>query len=142
MLPAGIYYIGDLCFVLSDEEWNELISLTIKGENIIEGEHSFSDGRKFAIHPTKFGDGVYTDQYGESYCVESGSLGCILLSDIKHRKLFDFKSLGVIVEITGDFETLGRSDRKKWNGNILFGGVCINTNPNGWIDEYEDDQTS
>ena len=29
-MPAGKYYIGDLCYVMSDKEWEEFCSLTIK----------------------------------------------------------------------------------------------------------------
>lgn len=134
MMPAGVYYIGDLCFVFSNEEWEELRSLVFKDGQFVEGEYELSDGRKFAIYATKYGNGVCKDQYGETYCIESGTIGCIWLNAIKSRKLFDFKSLGVIVDFVEEFKTLGCNDRKMWNGNILFGGLCIKTERDRWFD--------
>ena len=37
-MPAGRYYIGDLCYVMSDEEWDEFCSLTIKDNKCFDGE--------------------------------------------------------------------------------------------------------
>ena len=60
-MPAGKYYIGDLCYVMSDAEWEEFCSITIDGHNVIDGEFQLKDGRRFATYGTAFGDGVYSD---------------------------------------------------------------------------------
>ena len=31
MMPLGKYYIGDLCYVMSDEEWEQVCRITIVG---------------------------------------------------------------------------------------------------------------
>ena len=42
-MPAGEYYIGDLCYVMTDEEWNEFCSITIDGMKCIDGEFQMKD---------------------------------------------------------------------------------------------------
>lgn len=81
-MEAGRYWVGDLCYVLSDDEWDDVCELTIKGNNVIDGEFQLPSGKRFSMISTEYGDGTYDDQYGNSYPVDSGSLGCILLSDI------------------------------------------------------------
>jgi len=86
MMPAGEYYIGDLCYVMTSEEWLEVCDLTIQDSRLIEGEFQLKDGRKFAMYSTAYGDGTYYDHYGFSYSVDSGSIGCIRMEDIKDNK--------------------------------------------------------
>ena len=71
-MPAGTYYIGDLCYVFDDNEWDEVLSHIIKGNSCINGEFTLADGRKFASYTTKWGDGEYYDQYSNGYPVEIG----------------------------------------------------------------------
>ena len=64
MMKAGKYYVGDLCYVMSDAEWEQFCKITIQGNKVIDGEFEMPDGRKFATYSTAYGDGVYYDQYG------------------------------------------------------------------------------
>jgi hypothetical protein len=81
MLPGGIYYIGDLCYVMHDE-WSEVCDLIFSGQTCLEGEFQLADGRVFAIYSTKYGDGLYQDNLGHNYSVDAGVIGCIRVSDI------------------------------------------------------------
>jgi len=128
MMPAGSYYVGDLCYVLDDDEWTNLCILTIVNDTSVEGEFELIDGRRFAIYGTKWGDGEYYDQTGNSYSVDSGTIGCILWSDIKHSKYEDIESLGVLHEFDTEFST-----RNNDTGVIEIGHIRIDTNP-----EYEE----
>jgi len=133
-MPAGKYYIGDLCYVMSDDEWEEFCSITIDGQKVIDGEFQLSDGRRFATYCTAFGDGVYHDQYGHSYSVDAGLIGCILIDDIhieKYEK--SLLDLGSIMEFDNSFATSGGRGDEGWEGLIQFGHVMIETNP-----EYEE----
>ena len=58
MMPAGTYYVGDLCYVMSDEEWDQFCSITIEGMNCLEGEFTMPDGRRFATYGTAYGDEI------------------------------------------------------------------------------------
>ena len=135
MMPAGKYYVGDLCYVMNDEEWKEFCSITIDGQKVIDGEFQFKDGRRFATYCTAFGDGVYHDQYGHSYSVDAGLIGCILIDDIhieKYEK--SLLDLGSIMEFDNSFVTSGGRGDEGWEGLIQFGHVMIETNP-----EYEEE---
>jgi len=133
-MPAGKYYIGDLCYVMDDAEWEEFCSITIDGHNVIDGEFQLKDGRRFATYGTAYGDGVYHDQYGHSYSVDAGLIGCIKVEDIRSEKYENLLDLGSIMEFDNSFVTLGGRGDEGWEGVIEFGHVMIETNP-----EYEEE---
>ena len=133
MMPAGKYYVGDLAYVMTDDEHEEFISLTIKDNQCLDGEFQFKDGRRFATYGTKWGDGVYHDYYGHSYSVDSGSIGCIKIEDIKAEKYDNLLQLGNITEFKIDFVTGGGREDGGWHGTIQFGNIVIETDP-----QYED----
>jgi len=118
MMPKGKYFIGDLCYVLGDD-WDEVCDTIIQNNKILEGEFTLKDGRKFATYSTNYGDGEYESNIKTSHSVDSGSIGCILVSDIK-EEIREF--LGAIVEFDNDFQTSSN------NGIIQFGHVKIDTN--------------
>ena len=135
MMQAGKYFIGDLCYVMTDDEWKEFCDLTLKGNNVIDGEFQFKDGRKFASYSTKYGDGTYYDQHGYSYSVDAGLIGCILVSDIKAEKYDNLLDLGAIEEFGTDFVTGGGRNFTDWEGTIQFGHIAIET-----ASQYEDEE--
>lgn len=131
MMPAGSYYVGDLCYVMNDEEWEQVCDLTINGNTCVSGEFTLPDGRRFAMYNTAWGDGVYTDQTGNEYSVDSGSIGCIKFDDIKTKKYENIESLGTIHEFDSDFDTM------YGDGMIHIGHIAIDTDPD--YDEEEDE---
>ena len=126
-MKPGTYYVGDLCYVMTDEEYKELCSIIIKGNKVINGELQLKDGRQFAIYSTMHGDGVYYDSFGHSYSVDSGSIGCILVEDIKAHKYENILDLGAILDFNTEFVTGGGKGDKDWEGTIQFGYVAIET---------------
>lgn len=129
MMQAGKYYVGDLCYVMSNDEWDQVCSIIIQGNKVIDGEFKLKDDRKFAIYSTAYGDGLYNDYYANEYSVDSGSIGCIKVEDIKAEKYDDIERLGAIVEFETDFVTGGGRGTKGWNGIIQFGRIAIETDP-------------
>lgn len=115
-MPAGIYVICDLCYVLHSE-WDEVCKLTITDRECLSGEFTLPDGRRFATYSTLYGDGTY-----DGLSVDSGSIGCILLSDFDNQNPDNIISLGRIVEFDEPFET-GSDD----SGVITFGHIQIDT---------------
>jgi hypothetical protein len=138
MMPAGKYYVGDLCYVMSDDEWNQFCDLTIKGRDVVDGEFQMPDGRRFATYCTAWGDGLYKDQYGNKYSVDAGLIGCIRVEDIRAEKYENIEQLGAIHTFETDFVTGGGRSTPAWGGTIQFGRVAIETNPES-DDEEEDD---
>lgn len=127
MFKSGLYYVGDLCYVLHDE-WDEVCALTIKGHQLLNGEFTLKDGRKFALYSTKFGDGLYYDQSGNEYGVDAGSIGCILAQDIDLGEPNNYVNGGNFIQFEQDFVTSGD------DGLIKIGFVEIDTG-----DSYEED---
>lgn len=132
MLPAGKYYVGDLCYVMH-EEWDEACSLFFKDRTdhgCNEGEFTLKDGRRFVSINTKFGDGEYYDQFGNSYGVDAGLIGCIKLDDIDMNCDDNFVRGGQVIDFPHDFECT----YELINGTIVIGHIRIETDP-----AYEED---
>ena len=123
MMPAGDYYIGDLCYVMH-KEWDEVCSLFFK-ENTNgrcnQGEFVLKDGRRFACYNTRWGDGEYRDQFNNRYLVDSGCIGCILVSDIVEMDKRNI-DLGNVIKMTKEFDT------SNIDGLISFNNITIETN--------------
>ena len=139
-MPAGRYYIGDLCYVMHDE-WDEVCNLFFPpGDNIgpgREGEFVLADGRRFASFGTAYGDGVYRSNIGTDHAVDSGSIGCIRVEDINDTT-YDadrIKELGAIVEFAQPFEV------SEDQGLLIFGHVQIETaDSEEELDCFDDDK--
>ena len=130
-MPAGKYYIGDLCYVMHDA-WDEFCQLTIDGYACKDGEFVLGDGRRFATFGTAYGDGVYRSNIGTSHSVDAGLIGCILVTDIRDLT-YDYDrilSLGAIVDFETPFEV------SEDQGLICFGHVQIETANE---EEYEEE---
>ena len=74
-MEKGKYYIGDLCYVIKGDNWDEVCSLTYPytGKNVhkqVEGEFFLEDGRQFCIFSTMYGDGVYYSNEGDEKVVD------------------------------------------------------------------------
>jgi len=134
-MPAGTYWIGDLCYVMHGE-WDEFCDLTIVGRGVLNGEFNLKDGRRFATYRTLYGDGVYTDSDSNfDYGVDAGLIGCILLSDIDTSLEENLVELGRVVHFENNFETKSAGE-----GVIMIGHVMINTGTDEeFRDEYEED---
>jgi hypothetical protein len=132
-MPAGKYYLGDLCYCLHDV-WDECCDLMFPPGTAVrevEGEFQLRDGRRFASFGTAYGDGEYRSSINTLHSVDSGSIGCILLSDIRDNQcsLEQLQELGAIVDFEAPFEV--GSDQ----GLLKFGPVLIETAP-----DYEDEE--
>jgi len=135
MMPAGRYYVGDLCYVMTDEEWDEFCSITTDGNRCLHGEFNFEDGRRFATFGTRWGDGKYVDTNKlYEFSVDAGLIGCMRLNEINIEKLNlkEIEGLGAIVDFPYEFGT-GVTD-----GVITIGHVVIDTDEE-YEDEYEDE---
>ena len=136
-MPAGKYYIGDLCYVMHDA-WDEAVSLMFphvpgQPERKVDGEFTLADGRRFASFGTAYGDGTYRSSIGTEHSVDSGSIGCIRVEDICDDKYDNIEALGAIIDFPESFEVLEDT------GMLVFGHVKIETNEVPW-EEY-DEQT-
>jgi hypothetical protein len=113
-MPAGKYYIGDLRYVMYDDEWMEWERGLSCG---LEGIFTLKDGRRFASFNTG-GGGKFESNIGTRHCVDSGFIGCILVEDIEKKD-----EMGAIVEFTEPFKV----KVSKRACEIVFGHVKIDT---------------
>jgi hypothetical protein len=120
-MKAGKYYVGDLCYVL-EERWSEVCDLIIDGHKCLDGIFTLKDGTEFAIFSTAHGDGVYSDNTGTRiYPVDSGSIGCVLFSEIDGKTVPIAHGCGNIIDFDDDF------DPYESDGIIEFGNISIMT---------------
>lgn len=131
-MPAGTYYIGDLCYVMH-KEWDEVCEQFFAGRTDFgcnEGKFRLADGRKFACFNTKHGDGVYYDTRGRwEFGVDAGNIGCIKVEDIKE----ELPSNAVVVTFQSEFVCY------RYDGDLVFGDVQIDTDPSCDEEEEEED---
>lgn len=119
------YWIGDLLHVLgSGTHWNKVAKFL---ENHPEGGSTkLSDGRSVVIYPLKNPkvDIIY-DQVGNTYSIDSGTIGLIKESDIKYgRNHFSYEELatvGVFHELPEELEHTGEG----FIGTIELGPVHL-----------------
>lgn len=120
-MPAGRYYVGDLCYVMHDV-WDEVCDLMFPYDGRgVYGKFTLKDGRQFAVHSTAYGDGTYRDGSGREYSVDAGVIGCILADDI-HDPIPQIHG-GNVLEFHEEFEVSGE------DGMIRFGHIVIDTDP-------------
>lgn len=90
---TGKFYIGDVCYVLNDTIY----------DNIWGEKYNYANGminagvNSFLVHGTQFGDGVYPDQFGNTYPVDAGVIGVVPYELIDPSKLQEAYRLGQIV---------------------------------------------
>lgn len=73
ILPPGEYYIGDLCYAMDDEVYDDIWG---KKYDYKDGQYSRKDGSGcFAVHGTEWGDGEFEDDDGDTYLVDAGIIG-------------------------------------------------------------------
>jgi hypothetical protein len=130
LMPAGKYWVGDLCYVMR-EEWDEVCGLFFEGRDdhgCNEGIFALKDGRKFVSFNTKWGDGGYYDQSGNEYGVDAGLIGCILVSDLININE-DHRHGGHIHEFSSPFVCSGgrEEQEREWDGIIKIGFINIET---------------
>jgi len=136
MMPAGEYYVGDLCYVIGDK-WNDFCDKTIDGHACLDGEMKLSDGSIFATYGTAYGDGVYRDQKHRKYTVDAGLIGCIRLKDCDASVTTETiaeRGLGHVITFPFPFKTSSK------DGVIEIGDIRINTGEEDDLDydsEYD-----
>jgi len=150
-MPAGEYIISDLCYVLSDSDYDKALQLTgyfglynrdgtiarkdNQGGTFVLGWDREERKVPFAVWGTLHGDGQYRGTDNNMYSVDAGNIGCIPLALVDSDKLKD--GLGEhFHKYTFD------KDFTIWSldGTLVFGDLRIYTgddpeHPCEWCDE-------
>lgn len=131
MMKSGNYYVGDLCYVMHPQ-WEEFCEKTCSGDDMTEGEIVLDNGVKILQFGTAWGDGCYEDQFGNSYGVDAGLIGCIRIEDINDPNA-DLEG-GNIINFPFDFK--GESE----DGIIYIGHIRINTDPDCYVEDESEEE--
>jgi hypothetical protein len=119
-MPAGKYWVGDLCYVLGNA-WDEVCTL-LNNEDM-DYNIQLADGRRLVVVYTEHGDGEYFDYHGRGYMVDSGTIGAILVSDIKDSPNL---SGGHVIDLPAFLPYFNI-------GDIVIGNVAVDTGgANDW----------
>lgn len=116
-LKAGTYWVGDLCYYIGDPDWGELCSFLFKQNERGEGAFTLK-GAKGAIFGTAYGDGCYSDNLGNEYGVDSGTIGIFPVGFVSNG---NFPQGGTVHNFPEDFEVSSK------RGNMKFGHIAIDT---------------
>jgi hypothetical protein len=131
------FYVGDLCYVMKDA-WDEVCNLTVFDNT--KFEYELSDGRKYILFGTAYGDGTYNDRDGYPYSVDSGTIGAIKVDDIIDTEGLERTiqhGLGKIHEFP---EEISEMDCYYQDGVIGIYNVEIDTAGDYDLDDEEDDE--
>ncbi len=131
VMPAGQYYIGDLCYVMHPE-WDEFCNITIDAQHrCLNGKFTLKDGRSFVTMNTAYGDGEYPASNGAKLGVDAGLIGCIRVDDIAVAERENIH-LGTVVDFPSDFACYSI------DGTLTFGHIYITTGDTDDEDDYSD----
>lgn len=149
-MPAGRYYVGDLCYVIGDDAvWSEICELTMpynhetKETDYRDGEFTLKDGRRIVIYSTKYGDGGYRSNLGTYHAVDAGVIGAMLESECD-KKYEHIAELGAFVDFPEPWEHSGGrwTNYETWDGVIHLGHVTIATGDSDedFVDEDQEQE--
>jgi hypothetical protein len=132
-LPAGKYYIGDPCYVISDRDaWIEFIESCGYFEASCE---AYIGEDKFWAYGTAHGDGSYWCSEGKRLSVDSGLIGIVPIDVVEKYGDIDYiKGLGIIVEFDDAFDVVFDVEAEATH---IFGNVHVFTNVDDDEDEYD-----
>lgn len=127
ILPAGTYLIGDPAHFLPDEHADNWINrddddytATVPGPDGVE--------HPFVAFCTVNGDGVYQDQDGREYPVNSGDIGALDIRAADPRaQERGYVTDGILRQVTFDTPVEARYEQAE--GTVIFGGIRIPTDP-------------
>lgn len=123
VVPAGKYVLGDPCYAVPDENWDELLESCNYFENPV-GYIRLDDlhmNKTFILaFPTRWGDGYYLGSNGMNYPVDAGLIGLVPV-DIAKDLESHYQN---IVTFTKD--TICSYNG---SGKLRFGSISIETDP-------------
>lgn len=129
------FFVGDLCYVLEDKDWDVICANFPEGDDpevyLEPEEFDLEDnfaGRPCAVLSTAYGDGCYNDLDGNPYSVDSGTIGCIRVEDIRDQSKLE-RALELGLGHVHEFdEAWYLANAESVDGVLIFGDVEIDTN--------------
>lgn len=119
ILPAGTYFIGDPCYIVSDDKvWDHILSET----DYFANPYEIDDVIMLCACSTSYGDGVYVGSDGKNYPVDSGCIGAFNVDCEGIELSEDALKMGSVYTFESEFEV--STDPR---GIIQIGHISIDT---------------
>lgn len=124
ILPAGTYWVGDPCYCVPDDHWDDLLNVSDffgcggfgTRNTLPKGVYNFR-GVPILAFNTAYGDGVYEDDEGRKYPVDAGLIGAVPVSYAKSNPFGCHKMTFIVPTKVSNVD-----------GVITIGDIVINTN--------------
>lgn len=116
-VPAGAYFLGDPCYAVPGELWDELLASC----DFFNAPIGSVKSHQVLAFSTAFGDGDYVGSDGISYGVDSGLIGLTPLALVPECERERLATLGSVVEFAAPVRCTWR------DGLMAFGHVRIDT---------------
>lgn len=134
-LPAGTYWIGDPCYSVPKDDWDDLLNVSDyfgcggfgTRNTPPKGVYTFR-GMPIAGFNTAYGDGVYEDEQGNRYPVAAGLIGAVPVAYAVSNPV-GCRKVTFITPVTVSVDG---------NGLIRIGDITINT---GDDEEFESEES-
>lgn len=128
------FYFGDPCYVMSEEDYHELLDQMFDDKSTERVGKFTVDGHELIVDNTAYGDGTYSG-WNDSYPVDAGMLGVIPLELVKKLNPISMgwfcKEAGKVKMVTDD---TGRF-------SVIVNGLKVEHVETGVEDdEWEDDE--
>ena len=127
-VPAGTYYLGDPCYAVPEEMWDEYCEKSYPDNINHVPVVTFDTGETVYVFSTCYGDGCYRGSDGYEYGVDAGIIGLVPEALARREGCWDLGTKIVLDRPT---------DCVSINGDMDFGVVTINTS--GSDEDEEDD---
>lgn len=118
--PAGTYYVGDLCYALHSDIYDNVFG----GEAYERGLYSKGNSF-FLVDGTSCGDGEYEDDHGRKYLVDAGIIG-ICSQDLIDRKNPSVRG-GQMITFKNPFQILFKEGKFSFHDFTNGDGLTILT---------------
>ena len=118
--PAGTYYVGDLCYALYEDIYDNVFGGEVYERGLYSKGNSF-----FLVDNTSYGDGEYEDDHGRKYLVDAGIIG-ICSQDLIDRKNPSVRG-GQMITFKNPFQILFKEGKFSFHDFTNGDGLTILT---------------
>lgn len=124
VIPAGTYVVGDPCYVVPDECWDDYLdAANYRTMHVLAAT---IDGHPVVGVGTAFGDGGYEDAQGRTYSVDAGLIGLVPVALVSAKDMETVANgHSHVIEFPNPVVCHWSTDE----GTITLGHIKIKTDP-------------
>lgn len=144
-LPAGKYFVGDPCYFVPNEEWDNFCDTLFTTDDTTDTKTITILDYKCQCQHTMYGDGSYRGDNGLEYDVDAGLLGavpevlCNTVGDYEKRHLITFKEPFAVVFDDESESILFVNEKHSVLLSIFVGQEEEDEEDSYWLDEEDEE---